>query len=289
MRPKAATISEPLHQRVPVPLSLLRCPLFSVVDCEREYLRTLLPIDGVGLGASVRYTGPHLTQRHSLVWQAVLAAGIASGAKDGGTFHFTSDGLLRLIGAKSDTRLRRALHQTLEDLTRAHVQMKTRRVQFDGSLISGCTRDRKTGHLRITVLPEFMEAVRQEMLMNNLSRKVRFSKNYLAAWLHDCISSHQVVPRRTVSEIKGISGSVQPMNKFRARLRKAMNALTEGDESLVTRWEINRLDQLVIEKTKTPVKCNIRGKIVASETRFANQREKVSIDRARQVRAKVAL
>ena len=272
MRPQASITRIQKDPAPPVPIGVLRSALFSVsipvkaAGKASQYLNDHdVPMDGVALGASLKYTGPRLTQRHSLVWQAVICAAKAAGAEDGSRFSFPAGQLLTLIGSEvDDQHQRERLWQHLKDLTKAHVAYSSRHIEYAGSLLASVVREKKrskddkeyAGWLAITLNKDFAESfLSNEVLTNDLRRKARLSKNYLACWLHDYIATHKTPPPKSIARIRRECGSeIKQLPLFRFRVKEAMGRLTQGPDALVDRWFIDQEDRPVVAKCATKVK-----------------------------------
>lgn len=253
-------------------MGLLRSALFSasILPRGKEKEAPLLNnvpvrIDGGALGGTLLYSGPRLTQRHSLVWQAVICAARAAGVGDNDRFLVPADQLLSMIGsAADDQHQRRRLWQTLSDLSKAHIAYTSKRVDYAGTLVSSVVHDTKrrskdetpTGWLAIRLNADLTPYLSDEVLFNDLRRKARLGKNYLACWLHDYIATHKVPPAKSVAAIRTECGSTtKQLRDFRSRLKAAMNHLMGGDEALVQSWSLDEQDRLVVvKKAETKVK-----------------------------------
>lgn len=272
MRPQASITRVQDDPTPLVPVGVLRSALFSVTmprksaGNEPQYLNDYdVPMDGRALGASLKYTGPRLTQRHSLVWQAVICAAKAAAAEDGSRFAIPAGQLLALIGAEvDDQHQRERLWLHLKDLTKAHVAYTSRYIEYAGSLLASVVREKKlskddkqyAGWLVITLNKDFAESfLSNEVLTNDLRRKARLSKNYLACWLHDYIATHKLPPPKPIASIRRECGSgTRQLPLFRFRVKEAMRRLTEGPDALVESWSIDQDDRLVVVKRATTVK-----------------------------------
>ena len=265
MRPQTNSIFIENDPAPPVPMGLLRSALFSV-SILPEKKQQVLPllndfpvrIDGGVLGASLKYSGPRLSQRHSLVWQALICAATAIGVKDNARFLVPAAQLLSLIGSETDDQHQRErLWRSLTDLTKAHIAYSSKRVDYAGALVASVARDKSrqskeevaTGWLSISLNIDLIAYLSNEVLFNDLKRKSKLSKNYLACWLHDYIASHQAPPPKSVEAIRMECGSTtKQLPAFRYRLKEAMGRLTGGNDALVKSWSIDGQDRLVVER-----------------------------------------
>ena len=272
MRPQSTLHFVENDPAPPIPMGLLRSALFSVSILPEKKQQALpllndfpVHIDGGVLGASLKYSGPRLSQRHSLVWQAVICAATANGVKDNSRFLVPADQLLSLIGSEADDQHQRErLWRSLIDLTKAHIAYSSKRIDYAGALVASAARDRSreskeevaTGWLWISLNSDLIAYLSNEVLFNDLKRKSKLSKNYLACWLHDYIASHKAPPPKSVESIRKECGSTtKQLPAFRYRLKEAMNRITEGNDALVISWSIDGQDRLVVErKAKTDVK-----------------------------------
>lgn len=238
------------HTPAPHPLGLCRSALFAAAERSAEGALQSREIASYG-STQLRYRGPGLTQRHALVWQAVMVAFQENNAED--KVQISQADLLRLIGRKTvDTIGRRALWGWLQDLQSGLLDLRTQRHRVSTPLLGPVVRDEHTGELTISIPDATRVLVSDEVALIDLDWKARLARNQLASWLYDFVSSQQKGGYPfPVDELRRLSGSTLALAQFRQRLRKAADALT--DAGLLVSWTINRNDRFVFEKVGTRV------------------------------------
>lgn len=239
----------------PHPLGICRSALFAAAERSAEGSSEAREIACYG-STQLRYRGPALTQRHALVWQAVLVAYFEHCVGGATSFKCAQSELLRLIGRHGviDTKARRALWSHLQDLQSGLLDLRTTRHRVSTQLLGTVEKDERSGTLEIEMKPAVLALISDEVALIDLSNKSHLSRNQLASWLYDFVSSQSNGNRCypfPVEELRRLSGSTLALPQFRQRLRKAVAALV--DANLLVSWKINRNDRLMFEKTRTYV------------------------------------
>jgi len=242
------------------PIGFLRSSLFAAAE------RTVVPMlrnqpleTAINCHITASYSGPRLTQKHALVWQAVirehrLRCGIASPEP----LCIRQSDLLRAVGRDDvSTPARKWIWQKLRDMQSATIELTTpkhnKAVSYQ--LIGKIAKDENTGGFEIHLTSELLLLLTDELAHIDLDRKLRFKRNQLACWLHDFISTQHNVnfkPFR-VRHLHDLSGSPLKMPQFRQRLREAADLLKAGDDPLLLDAHITASGLFVYNKSGTKV------------------------------------
>ncbi len=270
----------------PVPIGLIRSALFRIAPPikkadENGELRAPYLVDvsipaAKAFGIELKYTGPYLTQHHALLWQAVLQAAHEKGARDGRVFIVPAGVIERALGLKDETHTRRRILQDLIDLSKAHIDLKTTRIQYAGSLIFSVAQAPKSRKLSIRLNDDIAGLLTDEVLFNNFQRKAALGRDGLTLWLHDYIGSQLRMPPTPLSDLRELCGAKRTLRLFRQQLREAMDRLSTGEGRLVTAWNIDASDRLIVRKAKTPVNV---GKAAVAEKKDAGKRYESDLER----------
>lgn len=111
----------------------------------------------------------------------------------------------------------------------------------------------RKGNITITINKELSKLFDDEVLVNDLSRKVALGNNQLALWLHDFIATHKVVPPITLLELKRLARSGFELKKFKFEVKRALVVLSSEECGLVTGFSINKHNVLFVSKSRTNV------------------------------------
>lgn len=262
----------------PVPMGLVRSALFGTARFNGERIESGSIAAHHVLGTKIAYKGPRLNQLHAIVWQSILLLTKEQGSC---VVRVSGDRLIDMLGmsSRSGTNRDLILHR-LEDLVGATVRYQTDTHQYFGTMLVGALRHEKTGHFEIEINPKVMGLLGNEVICNDLERKVALGKNQLALWLHDYISSHKVIYPISVDELRVLSGSEKELKKFRYELKKSMDIVSTGNDPLVKSWAINGDDKLTAEKGATKVVLIPKS----TDMKIAQVRKRNLIDQARNQR-----
>ncbi|MDP4309741.1 hypothetical protein Q7W57_15180 [Stenotrophomonas geniculata] len=265
-------------QLAPVPMGLVRSALFGTARFTGERIESGSIAAHHVLGTKIAYKGPRLNQLHAIVWQSILLLTREQGSC---VVRVSGDRLIDMLGMSSRSGTNRDLIlQRLEDLVGATVRYQTDTHRYFGTMLVGALRHEKTGHFEIEINPKVMDLLGNEVICNDLERKVALGKNQLALWLHDYISSHKVIYPISVEELRVLSGSEKELKKFRYELKRSMAIVSTGNGPLVKSWAINGDDKLTAEKGATKVVLIPKS----ADMKIAQDRKRNLIDQARNQR-----
>lgn len=232
-----------------IPLGVVRSALFGVAERDHSLVSNLELEASTNYPVTIRYSGPRLNQMHALVWQTILH--FASSQKiDAGSDELSvySPELLRALGwTDVGTRARDWLWKHLRDLTHAHVELKTPRHSYAGSLLLEVYKVEKTGKLTLRFNHRLAALLKDEVVHIDLARKTTIGRNQLALWLHDYLSSQNKCFPVRVDEVRRLCGSPLALRQFRPRLKLAMELLTQGTNPVLKTWSIDKQDRLTYE------------------------------------------
>lgn len=275
-----------------VPLMIARSALFGVARANHKQAlesHTIVAADPLGL--SLLYSGPHLSQYHALLWQAVIQAATCSKVADDCLFTVSADSLLRAMGGRgNDTKQRGRLWGWLKDLTAARIELVTKTQGYLGPLVFEVARDTISNQVAIRLNPKLIRMLAYEVLRNDLTRKAALGRNMLALWLHDYVATHLRPPPVAVADLRDLCGSPLALPQFRQRLRAAMDLLAKGDNPLVLSWSLDQSDRLIVKKQPTRVVILEEDDARAKQKGIQyHDRRWDGIQKARAQRARVAL
>lgn len=277
--------------RAAVPLSFVRGALFGVQERDdSELVRQLLATDDAN-GVTVGYTGPRLSQQHSRVWQSVVSVA-ALRSPTASTVLTSAPEILRMMGVKDEsTKAKKWLLTKLEDLNRAQVCIKTKRVQYFGNLVSDVAYNNATGRLGISFNPRLADLFKDEIVEGNLARKAAYGRSQLAMWLHDFLASQSNAADKqipfSVYRMRQLCGSEVEPKEFRRQLKAAAELLrTAGQTPLLQQWSIDEHDVFTYRKVATKVTLLPAG---AQARVAAVTRHELAAQAARERRSKVQL
>lgn len=246
-----------------IPLGLARSALFGTSMAAKSE-RVEIHLEDTSLAVQklratkVSYTGPVLNQHHSLLWQSIISAYIEQKTD---SIEISGNELLRRMGNKSTcSQMHSRLIKMLRDLRSGEISYQTATHDYMGGLVSGVkiarvnvgTRVRK-GNITITINNELSKLFDDEVLVNDLTRKVALGNNQLALWLHDFIATHKVVPPISLLELKRLARSGFELKKFKFEVKKALVVLSSPECGLVTGFSINKHNVLSVSKNRTNV------------------------------------
>lgn len=235
----------------PIPLGLVRSALFGTTKNTFQSTGGQMVAAHNVLGTKIAYKGPVLNQYHSTLWQSIM---LLSREQRSNVVSVSGDRLMKLNGMSSrSSNNREILMQRLGNMVGATIQYQTLRHKYLGTLLVGATRDEMTGHFEVEINRKMIDLLGDEVLYNNLERKIALGGNQIARWLHDHFSSHQKIYPVSVIELYELSGSNMVLKKFRYELRKSLNLLKTGQDPLLKSWAIDKNDKVTAEKSNTKV------------------------------------
>jgi hypothetical protein len=284
------------NQYARVPLGFARSALFGTSSNKKE--QVVFQLEDANLPVQklrdmkITYSGPALNQHHAILWQSIM-----SEYREGQPFVEISGGeLLRKMGNKSDSgQMHKRLVLMLRELRKGEVNYTSQTHDFFGGMISSVTFSKvivgekyKNGPIKIEINSELAKLLGDEVLINDLSRKLTLGNNQLALWLHDFIATHKTLMPIDMGELRKLSRSNYVPKKFKNEAKKALEMLASKDCNLVRSFHFNQRGQLVIEKSETKVVIldNYRPKPKSDKATAAVQK---AVQQSRDQRATVAL
>lgn len=267
-KPSSAAIS------TQVPVSILRSALFSS-SASGPYRHDEKIISDKRLaGTQIFYTGPHLSQEHFKVWQAlVYLAKLGSGLTGDIVYVSNFVQLLELCGRQTrDHKQYKKVFALMVDLTKANVQISTSRQAYSGSLVWEASREilgvgsRERPRVYFRMNGTLAQFLSNETLSNDIMRLASLGKDQLAAWLHNYYATQKVPPLLTVEELRLLSGSSLKLPQFKQRLKTAFPRLRDGAAPLIKNWRIDpSTDVVYVEKNPTVVDMRSPEAVRATE------------------------
>lgn len=277
----------------PTPLSFARSSLFIAAERAIGHVENLPLETARNCGIKATYTGPLLTQQHSMLWQALIRHHRDHASSPDDPVRIRQADLLRAIGrTDTSTDSCRQLWKKLKQMQSALLELRTSKHTFSGQLLGTVTRVEagpQKGMIIIHLNTMLSSLLSDEIALIDLDRKLSLGRHQVAAWLHDYISTQsntRMVPV-PVDELRKLSGSRRPLPQFRWDLREAIELLKKGEDPLLTDAHINpKMDALVYSKNPTKVVW-----IGAHVQRLHDTRETMQIASARVIagRGEVAL
>lgn len=283
-------LEAPTKLRAGIPFGFARSKLFGVHERDDTFhQKGIMLVDDRDLGIQISYAGPRLNQTHARLWQSLvhLAVTTGSGAQQLVT---TRPEVLRAMGfCDASTAAQQWLDKHLQELGKAQVSIKTKRVQYWGQLLSGAASD-EAGGLVVDFNPKMALLFVDETVDLYLERKSAYGRDQLAMWLHDFLASQHNEAKRLapipVERLHELCGSKDNMREFRRRLRKAAQLLTTGGSSpLLLAWSI---DGDVFSYTKTNTHVTLLPKEAQAKQATHSHAERAA-QQARERRARVVL
>ena len=180
---------------------------------------------------SLRQKGPHLTQAHAAAWQVVTTLALRSPRDE----VRLSDALSALGLTSIQTNAKKRLLDLLEDLAWVEVEIRTRRHQYVGPLLTG--RELERARASLTWPPGLRALLEDEAVCLPLDGRAALGAYPLASWLHDYIATHRRVYEIELETLRQLCGSSLTAHHFKPRLRRALDQV-QASASFFTRYEI---------------------------------------------------
>lgn len=158
-------------------------------------------------------------------------------------------GIIKRLGLKDNSKIRKIVADRLERLTKAHVTVISGPRRVAGTVLSTFGIDEKTGDTIIRPNVELQSLfLGQEWQLMNREVRLALGSNQLAMWLHAFYSSHKPpIYRYKVETLKELCRSqAKELRRFKFMLKEALAFWQKNDPRLVY-WEIDEEDCVVID------------------------------------------
>ena len=276
-------------QRATVPITFVRCALFSVAKSGDKLDRKEIAAEVGPLGMQVVYSGPYLNQDHFKAWQAAVYLARRNDGMGGKEFVVSASEMLRAMGKQyRDHDQRNLLWRLMDDLQGTKLNIYSCRSRYVGSLIDAAAQDLKTGRIAVRLNPDLAQLLTDETIESDMMRMMEIGRDQIALWLNNYFASWGTYRNVTVQELHRLCGTNLDMRRFRYRLKKAGDKLLGGVRPFITDFWVDENDLVHVVKTKTPVKL-LSDKDREALGLVASRKKSEAADKAASSRARVAL
>lgn len=264
----------------PFPISLCRSSLFSPTrpTGEKASEAQLEAANYKNWSVALNYSGPELTPSHAHAFQCIVALSYKKDAELSSAEVKVAE-ILRSMGRAVQTNSKRWVMNLIDDLTNAHVEVKSPLQQFSGRLLGGATA--KSGSVLFDFHPDMHNFLFNEVVRVDLEMKSKICAHPLASWLLDYTSTLSDGFVVELSDLYRMSGSTLQPALFKVRVSAAFEALKEL--GAVTSYEITK-GSVTIKKKKGRIVILKEGSDVLRKFKFVR-----AVKRSNEAMVKVPL